>query len=104
MGKSGKGVNDTVIDVYVKEFVGIINHLKKQGYKPYKGYFIIEKDTLKELLNHNKYEMPEAKLKTWKALHWIDTDQNRLTKRVAQKVVIKMDNSVYSELNRLIST
>lgn len=100
MGQYGKGVYDTVIDIYAKEFVAIIKHLEGQGYKPYRGYFVVEKPVLQELLNHNKYEMPDSKLKTWKALNWIDTDKDRLTKRVANKAVIKLDIRVFEELKK----
>lgn len=100
MGQYGKGVYDTVIDIYAKEFVAIIKHLEGQGYKPYRGYFVVEKPVLQELLTHNKYEMPESKLKTWKALNWIDTDKDRLTKRVANKAVIKLDIRVFEELKK----
>lgn len=89
-----------MIDVYAKEFIGIVKHLEKQGYKPCKGYFIVEKPVIKELLAHNKYEMPDSKLKTWKALNWIDTDKDRLTKRVANKAVIKLDIRVFEELKK----
>jgi len=89
-----------VIDIYAKEFVAIIKHLEGQGYKPYRGYFVVEKPVLQELLTHNKYEMPESKLKTWKALNWIDTDKDRLTKRVANKAVIKLDIRVFEELKK----
>lgn len=91
-----------MIDVYAKEFVGIIKHLEKQGYKPYKGYFIVEKPMIKKLLAHNKYEMPDSKLKTWKALNWIDADPDRLTKRVANKAVIKLNIKVFEELKKLL--
>ena len=100
MGQYGKGVYDTVIDIYAKEFVAIIKHLEGQGYKPYRGYFVVEKPVLQELLNHNKYEMPDSKLKTGKALNWIDTDKDRLTKRVANKAVIKLDIRVFEELKK----
>lgn len=100
MGQYGEGVYDTVIDIYAKEFVAIIKHLEGQGYKPYRGYFVVEKPVLQELLTHNKYEMPESKLKTWKALNWIDTDKDRLTKRVANKAVIKLDIRVFEELKK----
>lgn len=89
-----------MIDIYAKEFVAIIKHLEGQGYKPYRGYFVVEKPVLQELLNHNKYEMPDSKLKTWKALNWIDTDKDRLTKRVANKAVIKLDIRVFEELKK----
>ena len=91
-----------MIDTNVKEFIGIVMYLEKHEYKPYKGYLIVEKSTIKELLDHNKYEMADSKLKTWKALHWIDTDTDRLTKRVRNKAVIKLDIRVFEELKRLL--
>lgn len=93
-----------MINIYAKEFVGIIKYLERQGYKPYNGYFIVEKPVIKELLDHNKYEMSDSKLKTWKSLNWIDTDSNRLTKRVANKAVIKINLKVFEELKRLLKT
>lgn len=71
-----------MLDVYAKEFVAIGNYFMGKGKR--KGdYIVVEKNSLKELMNRNLYNTAKNKLKIWKALQWIDADKDRrYTKRV----------------------
>ena len=70
---------------YIKEFIAICSYLESINTPCRKGYLIIKRETLEKLLNKNAYETANNKLKTWKALHWIDAEDRRLTRRVCEK-------------------
>ena len=96
-----------MIDIYVREFIGIGNFLEKNA-KVHKGYILAEKKTIEEMLNRNRYDTASNKLKIWKRLRWIDTEADRrLTKRVydgesgTYKPYIKMSISVLEQLRAL---
>lgn len=73
-----------MIEVYAREFVAIGNFLKKHGVCGCKGkYILADRDELKAMMNRNRYDTADHKLKIWKALHWIAAeDGRRVTKRV----------------------
>ena len=92
--------------VYTREFIMICEHLEKTDAKEKKGYFIVEKPVVEKLMNQNAYDTAANKLKIWKALHWIDTDENRVTRRVriegSYRAVVKIDLLVYRVLKELV--
>lgn len=67
---------------YIKEFIAICSYLEKHNYPCLKGFFVIKREEIEVLLNKNTYETSRNKLKTWKALHWINAENRRLTKRL----------------------
>lgn len=71
-----------MIKTYVREFVAVSNFLKDKC--PERNCFLmVDRDQLKNLLNRNLYDTADNKLKLWKSLHWISTeDGRRVTKRV----------------------
>lgn len=91
---------------YADEFVGIGNYLEKKG-TVYKGYILVEKPELADMMRRNNFDTVENKLKIWKALKWIDTEGRYLTKRVRDsetggyKRYIKMDISILEQLRQL---
>lgn len=96
-----------MIGIYAKEFVGIGRYLERQG-KVRKGYALIDKSNLEELLDKNHYDTSNNKLKIWKALKWIDTESDgRLTKRVYDgsehryRPYVKLNMAVLEQLEKL---
>lgn len=93
-----------------KEFVAIGKFLRANG-KLHKGYIVVERQQLEDMLNKNRYETSLNKLHIWKRLKWIDTDSDgeHFTKRVRDPVtqkykrVIKMDLSVLEQLEMLVA-
>lgn len=75
-----------MIKTYVREFVAVSSFLKDKC--PEKNRFLmVDRDQLKNLLNRNHYDTADNKLKLWKSLHWISTeDGRRVTKRVYNPV------------------
>lgn len=96
-----------MIDTYIKEFYAISKHLLENKEKAIttQRYIIVKKEILLNLLNQNMYEIASNKLKNWKKLNWIDTDEDRVTKRVTinKKTVaaIKIYLSVYEALKEI---
>ena len=97
-----------MIDIYSKEFLAIVKHLKKVEEVRKKGDFIIvDKCLLIEMLDKNAYETSDKKLRIWKGLQWIVTDENKLTKRVwssdmkKQIPMIQINLLVYETLNQI---
>lgn len=72
-----------MIDNYMKEFVAITEHLKSsEKARVHKGFLIIKKADLEPLLDKNLFDTANNKLKIWKSLRWIETeDQKRITKK-----------------------
>lgn len=90
---------------YVLEFVAICNFLSKQEIRRKKGYMIVDRKVIEDMMNQNKYELAKDKLKVWKKLNWIATDEERLTKRYRLNgkyvAMIFIDEKVFQELRRL---
>lgn len=87
---------------YMKEFVAIAEFLKKSDEaRISKGFLIVDKPIVVEMLDRNKYDTADNKLKLWKALHWIDAEDRRVTRRIydgttkSYKPCIKLDIKVY---------
>lgn len=96
-----------MLEIYAKEFVGVGSFLKVNG-RTHKGYILVEKAKLEEMLDKNKYDTASGKLRIWKALKWIDTEADgRLTKRVydsesgSYRPFVKMDIAILSQLEAL---
>lgn len=95
---------------YIKEFIAICSYLEENGTPCRKGFMLIKRETLERLLNKNAYETANNKLKTWKALHWINAENRRLTHRVyendSQKRLpyIWIDIKVFQMLKQLDSS
>jgi len=53
-----------MLEVYAKEFVGISSYLSRQE-PPRKGFILVEKARLVELLDKNKYDTAANKLRIW---------------------------------------
>jgi len=71
-----------MLSMYIKEFIAICTHLEAESYPVKNGFIRIKRETLDALLNKNQYEIAQNKLKTWKALNWISTDERGLTKKI----------------------
>lgn len=95
-----------ILSAYIKEFVGIGNYLKTINCRK-KECFVIPKEELLKLLDQNKYDTAQSKLKIWKALNWIDAGADRATKRIYNKATgtyipsVKLYVSVYEMLKLL---
>lgn len=77
--------------LYVKEFIAICDYLTSPAYgcTHKNDLLIIPKDSIEPLLNRNQYETAFNKLKTWKALHWIETEEKRLTKKIYDRHILE---------------
>lgn len=71
-----------MLALLVKEFIAICDYLIKKNTRTHKGYLLIDKAAVSELLDRNQYETAPNKLKYWKLLGWIDAEDKRLTKRI----------------------
>ncbi len=89
----------------IREYMAICEYLKKSGGKVSKGYFIITRSELETLLDKNKYLPGLEKLKYWKALNWIDADEDQTTKKVCvdgvRKRCVKLNIKVYETMKNL---
>lgn len=95
------------IESYITEFIKITDFLIKSGKVKYeKGYVMVHKKILEQMLIKNNYDTVDNKLRIWKKLHWIDTDDNRFTKKVSmdgKRVrVVKIDSEVFQTLALLL--
>lgn len=103
-----------MLERYAREFTAIGKFLEANG-ELHRGYIIIERRQLEEMLNKNRYDTALNKLHIWKNLKWIDTDRDgeHLTKRVRcstpaepgtkrYKRVIKIDLSVLAQMEKLV--
>lgn len=62
----------------------------------YKGFLIIRKVDLESLLDKNLYDTANNKLKIWKSLHWIETEnKKRITKKVWNPDQKQYERSVF---------
>lgn len=66
----------------IKEYVAIAGYLLSDGREVRKGNIIVTKDEVQSLMSKNNYLPAREKLKVWKSLGWIDTEENRVTKRI----------------------
>ncbi len=78
-----------MINYLIKEYVAITKHLIETGHASKKGNVIATKDEIQNLMNKNNYMPAAEKLKAWKALCWIETESNRVTKRIHFKELDK---------------
>lgn len=69
-----------MLEAYEKEFMAITEFCLDKGKKTLK-FLVVEKKLIVDMLDHNKYDTATNKLKIWKGLNWIDTDEKKLTKR-----------------------
>ncbi len=97
-----------MIMTLIKEYVAICDYLKRNQVKQKRGCYIVDRAELETMLDRNKYLPAKDKLKSWKKLNWIQTDEERLTKRFyvdgKYKAMIFVCESVYLELKRLSSS
>lgn len=82
---------------YIKEFIAVCEHLKSSDKaRVHKGFLIIRKADLEPLLDKNLYDTANNKLKIWKSLHWIETeDKKRITKKVWNPDQKQYERSVF---------
>lgn len=72
-----------MFEPYAREFVGIGNYLQKEPEYVRGNYIVIPKEKLIGMLNRNRFDTADNKLKVWKTMKWIDTDKDRrVTRRV----------------------
>lgn len=96
-----------MLKIYAKEFAAIVKYLLGNPEKATRKnkFLVVDKSLLTELLEKNNYEVSSKKLKVWKSLKWLDTDENRITKRVTVngtvKAMIKINLSVYETLREI---
>lgn len=64
----------------MKEFLAICDFCKKNE-KNTLEFFLIEKSKVISMLDQNKFDTATNKLKLWKGMNWIDTDDKKLTRR-----------------------
>lgn len=96
-----------MLNILIKEFLAVCAFLIKKKARVHKGYLLVDKNYVCELLDKNKYETSTNKLKCWKELGWIDAEEKRLTKRIydgeTKKYLpyVKIDLKRYECLKRL---
>jgi DNA primase large subunit len=95
-----KGIN------CILEYLEITKFLIKSGKVPVeKGFILVTKDVLVQLLSRNGNETVENKLKIWNRLRWIDAEPGRYTKKVSRngssKRYVKIDENIYLTNNEL---
>jgi len=97
-----------MVQTYIAEFIGVTKYLlRHEGAVRKKGFLVVGKEELTTLLEKNLYEQPLAKLRVWKSLQWIATDDDRVTKRAYDKdsgkykSVVKIRLEAYETLERL---
>lgn len=90
---------------YILEYVAICDYLVKNQVKKRRGYLVVDREALETMLNKNRFEPAKDKLRTWKQMNWIATDEERLTKRIYQDgkyvPMVFICEKVYLELKRL---
>lgn len=93
---------------YIKEFIAITDYLIKSGRKKTLKFLIIPKTDIEPLLDRNQFDTSSNKLKLWKALNWIDAEDERVTRRVydggSGKYIpcVKIYLQVYETLKRMM--
>lgn len=96
-----------MLEVYAQEFVGVGKYLQKKG-KERNGYIRIEKNDLEQLLNKNAFDTSENKLRLWKSMKWIDTEDRRVTKRAydkeshSYKPYVLMDVEILKKMSQMV--
>ena len=97
-----------MLNNYIKEFIAITEYLIRNGQKKTLKFVIVSKAEIEPLLDKNKYDTALNKLKLWKALNWIDAEDERVTRRIHDKSsgkyipCIKIYLKVYESLRGLI--
>ena len=87
-------------NTYIDEFLGIAGFLARSQKVPIdKGYILVSRKILDNMLNRNSYDTVDNKLRIWKRLHWIDAEPDRYTKQISRNGkrtrVVKIDLDVY---------
>lgn len=87
--------------------MGIVSHLLKQP-QPWirDDRLLVPRERLVAMLDRYPYLTATDKLTTWRALHWIDADQEHFTRPArdecgALKRVVMLDIAVYKKLCEL---
>lgn len=71
-----------ILNNYIEEFIAITDFLlKSKKYKKTLDYLIIPKTEIQKFLDKNKFDTSQNKLKIWKALNWINAEDERVTRR-----------------------
>jgi len=99
-----------MIESYVQEFIEITKHLKKRQDTIKRGEFLLStRETVTNLLNKNMYDTADNKLKIWRGLRWIDTDPQRVTRRIygiyengKPIPMIKINLRIYQVLSKIV--
>jgi len=95
----------------VREYVGIVEFLKKIGEKEElhisENSIYVKREKLESLLEQfGKYDETQMKLRIWKRLQWIDAPESRITSqlRIGNKRVqrIKINRKVAETLLELV--
>lgn len=93
---------------YIIDFIRITGSLLNEdtiNINAKKNELYIENDELLELLELNDYADPNKKLKIWRALNFIKTEQNRMTKKVVlnneRKRTIVINLEAYYEIKSI---
>lgn len=72
-----------MLNLYIREFIGVGSHLEKKQENVRNDFILIEKEKLVALLDKNRFDTADNKIRIWKKLGWIQTDKDRhMTKRV----------------------
>lgn len=94
-----------MLQMMIREFIAICDYLEKSNAKKSKGYLIIERSALEQLLDKNKYLLSLEKLKYWRKMKWIDADDEHMTKKVCidgkRKRCMKICIPVYKTMKEL---
>jgi hypothetical protein len=95
------------LEIYVREFTGIVSSLIRGDKGIVKGGFLfVSREVLTEMLNKNAHETVENKLKIWRGVHWIFADEGHLTSRILvgkeHKRMIKISLSAHKALENIL--
>ena len=93
---------------YIKDFINIFEFIerKKLGILNLKTQELsIKKDDLIKMLEVNKYATADEKLRVWRALNFIKSDEDRFTKIIKENGkairVISLNFGVYKDIKSL---
>jgi hypothetical protein len=82
----------TKLEIYVREFTGIVSAIRRGEKGIVKGDFLfVSREILSVMLSKNDYDTVENKLKFWRDVHWIFAEDEHLTcKIVVEKQRVRM--------------
>lgn len=94
---------------YIKDFYKLFEYIKNKGLGELNvknRELYIKKSEFLKLLEVNKYDTPNSKLKVWRALGFIhSSERNRLTKKIREgketKRVIALNLDAYETIKEL---